>query len=101
MKFITVKTYEELSRKAADIIAAQMIVKPKCVLGLATGSSPVGTYKKLSEWNKEGKLDFSKVMSINLDEYEGLEGTHDQSYRYFMDNNLFNFVDIDKAKTFV
>jgi glucosamine-6-phosphate deaminase len=70
-------------------------------LGLATGSSPIGTYKKLIEWNKEGKVDFSKAMSINLDEYEGLDGEHDQSYRYFMNNNLFNFINIDKANTFV
>ena len=101
MKFITVKTYEELSSKAADIIAAQIIMKPKCVLGLATGSTPVGTYKKLVEKNAKGEIDFSKVTSVNLDEYEGLDGTHDQSYRYFMNANLFDHVNIDKAKTFV
>lgn len=101
MNFVTVKTYEELSRKAADIIAAQIIVKPNCVLGLATGSSPVGTYKNLIEDNKNGKIDFSTVTSVNLDEYVGLDGTNDQSYRYFMDNNLFNHVNIDKSKTFV
>ena len=81
MKFVTVKTYEELSNKAADIIAAQIIVKPNCVLGLATGSSPVGTYKRLIEDNKNGKIDFSAVTSVNLDEYVGLDGTNDQSYR--------------------
>ena len=101
MKFITVKTYEELSNKAADIIAAQIIVKPYCVLGLATGSSPVGTYKRLVEDNKAGKIDFSTVVSVNLDEYVGLDGSNDQSYRYFMNDNLFNHVNIDKAKTFV
>ena len=101
MKFITVKTYEELSNKAADLIAAQMIVKPNCVLGLATGSSPVGTYKRLIEDNKNGKIDFSTITSVNLDEYVGLDGTNDQSYRYFMNDNLFNHVNIDKAKTFV
>ncbi len=101
MKFVTVKTYEELSNKAADIIAAQMIVKPNCVLGLATGSSPVGTYKRLIEDNKAGKIDFSAVTSVNLDEYVGLDGSSDQSYRYFMNTNLFDHVNINKAKTFV
>ena len=101
MKFITVENYEILSRKAAAIIAAQVIAKPNCVLGLATGSSPIGTYKNLIEWYKNGDLDFSKVSSINLDEYTGLDGDNDQSYRYFMNNNLFNFINIDKSKTFV
>lgn len=101
MKFITVKTYEELSKKAADIIAAQVILKPDCVLGLATGSTPVGTYKVLTEKNRNNELDFSKVTSVNLDEYEGLSGDHDQSYRYFMNHNLFDHVNIDKEKTFV
>ena len=101
MQFIKVENYEQLSEKAARIIADVVINKPDCVLGLATGSSPIGTYKKLIEWNKEGKVDFSKATSINLDEYEGLDGEHDQSYRYFMNNNLFNFINIDKEKTFV
>ncbi len=101
MNFITVKTYAELSNKAADIIAALMIVKPNCVLGLATGSSPVGTYKRLIEDNQNGKIDFSAVTSVNLDEYVGLDGSNDQSYRYFMNTNLFDHVNIDKAKTFV
>ncbi len=101
MKFITVENYEALSRKAAAIIAAQVISKPNCVLGLATGSSPVGTYKNLIEWCKNGDLDFSAVTSINLDEYTGLDGSNDQSYRYFMNNNLFDHVNIDKSKTFV
>lgn len=101
MQFITVENYEQLSEKAAKIIADVVVSKPDCVIGLATGSSPVGTYKKLIEWNKEGKVDFSKAMSINLDEYEGLDGEHDQSYRYFMNDNLFNYINIDKANTFV
>jgi glucosamine-6-phosphate deaminase len=101
MQFIKVENYEQLSEQAAKIIADVVINKPNCVLGLATGSSPIGTYKKLIEWNKEGKVDFSKAMSINLDEYEGLDGEHDQSYRYFMNNNLFNFINIDKSNTFV
>ena len=101
MKFISVKTYKELSEKAADLIAAQILVKPNCVLGLATGSSPIGIYKRLIEDNKNGKLDFSTVTSVNLDEYVGLDGTNDQSYRYFMNTNLFDHVNIDKSKTFV
>ena len=92
MKFITVKTYEELSQKAADIIASQVILKPNCVLGLATGSSPVGTYKRLAEDNKNGKIDFSDVTTVNLDEYVGLDISNDQSYRYFMNDNLFNHI---------
>ena len=101
MNFITVKTYEELSRKAANIIGAQIISKPDCVLGLATGSSPIGTYKELIARYESGDLDFSKVTSVNLDEYIGLDGNHDQSYRYFMDNNLFKSINIDTEKTFV
>ena len=101
MNYIIVKDYEELSRKAANLIAAQVILKPEAVLGLATGSSPVGTYKKLAEMNKAGDVDFSKVTSVNLDEYEGLDGKNDQSYRYFMDTNLFNNINIDKNKTYV
>jgi len=101
MKYITVNTYEELSNKAADLIAAQILVKPHCVLGLATGSSPVGTYKRLIADNQAGKIDFSTVTSVNLDEYVGLDGSNDQSYRYFMNTNLFDHVNIDKAKTFV
>ena len=101
MKFITVDNYETLSRKAASIIATEIVSKPNCVLGLATGSSPVGTYKNLIEWCKNGDLDFSNVTSINLDEYTGLDGTNDQSYRYFMNNNLFDYINIDKANTYV
>lgn len=95
------KDYEELSRKAANIIAAQVIMKPDCVLGLATGSSPVGTYKQLIERYEKGDLDFSKVSSVNLDEYKGLDPENDQSYRYFMNTNLFNHINIDKARTSV
>ncbi len=101
MNFITTKTYDELSKKAAELIAAQILVKPNCVLGLATGSSPVGTYKELIKKNKEGIIDFSTVTSVNLDEYVGLDGTNDQSYRYFMNDNLFSHVNIDINKTYV
>ncbi len=93
--------YEEMSRKAANIIAAQIIMKPDCVLGLATGSTPIGTYKELIDAYNNGDLDFSKVTSINLDEYKGLSADNDQSYRYFMNTNLFNHVNIDKANTYV
>ena len=101
MKFITVNTYAELSRKAANIIAAQIISKNDCVLGLATGSSPIGTYDNLVKMYEEGDLDFSAVTSVNLDEYVGLDGENDQSYRWFMNHHLFDRVNIDKTKTFV
>lgn len=101
MNIITVETYEQLSRLAANIIAAQVIVKPDCVLGLATGSSPLGAYKQLIERFENGDIDFSKVTSINLDEYVGLSGDHEQSYRYFMNHNLFDHINIDKANTYV
>lgn len=101
MNIYKVKDYAELSSKAASIIASQLILKPDCVLGLATGSSPVGTYKKLIEWYQKGLVDFSKVTSVNLDEYKGLSADNDQSYRYFMNTNLFDHVNIDKEKTYV
>ena len=101
MKFITVDTYEKLSRQAANIISAQVILKPDSVLGLATGSSPLGTYKQLIEWYEKGDIDFSKVTSVNLDEYVGLDGSNDQSYRYFMNKNFFEHINIDINNTFV
>lgn len=93
--------YASMSRKAANIISAQVIMKPNCVLGLATGSTPIGTYKQLIEWYKKGDLDFSHVTSVNLDEYKGLSGDNDQSYRYFMNTNFFDHINIDKSRTFV
>ena len=101
MKFITVDSYEKMSRQAANLISAQVIMKPNSILGLATGSTPIGIYKQLIEWYNKGDIDFSNVISINLDEYVGLDSTNDQSYRYFMDNNLFNHINIDKSCTFV
>ena len=95
------KNYEEVSRKAANIMSAQIIMKPDAVLGLATGSTPVGLYKQLIEWYKKGDLDFSQITSVNLDEYKGLSGDNDQSYRYFMNTNLFDHVNIDKTRTYV
>ena len=95
------KNYQDLSRKAANIISAQVIMKPNAVLGLATGSTPVGAYEQLVEWYNKGDIDFSQITSVNLDEYKGLSGDNDQSYRYFMNKNLFDHVNIDKARTFV
>ena len=99
MRIYREKDYNAMSRRAANIIAAQVLSKPDCVLGLATGSSPVGTYKELIEWYKQGDISFKEVRSVNLDEYYGLAPTHDQSYRYFMQTNLFDHVDIDPANT--
>lgn len=99
MKIIEVESYEKLSALAADIIGAQVLLKPDCVLGLATGSSPLGTYANLVKRYEEGRLDFSRVRTVNLDEYCGLSGSDPQSYRYFMDTNLFNKVNVDKGNT--
>ena len=99
MRIYREKDYNAMSRRAAAIIAAQVVAKPDCVLGLATGSSPVGTYQNLVAWNKQGDISFKEVRSVNLDEYYGLAPTHDQSYRYFMQTNLFDHVDIDPANT--
>ena len=101
MVIYAAKDYNDMSRKAANIMSAQVIMNPKAVLGLATGSTPVGMYRQLVEWYKKGDLDFSQVTSVNLDEYKGLSGENDQSYRYFMNTNLFDHINIDKARTFV
>ena len=101
MKVIIAKNYEDGARKAADIIEKIVRENPTCTLGLATGSSPVGMYRELARRCREENLDFSKIHSVNLDEYVGLEGTHDQSYRYFMNDNLFNHINIDKNNTYV
>ncbi len=96
-----VTTYDELSRKAASILAAQITIKPDSVLGLATGSTPIGAYHQLAKWYKENDLDFSEVSSVNLDEYRGLAKENEQSYYYFMHENLFDLVNIDPSKTFL
>jgi hypothetical protein len=101
MNIIRAKDYQDMSRKAANIISAQIIMKPDCVLGLATGSTPVGTYRQLIEWYEKGDLDFSRVSTVNLDEYRGLAHTDPQSYYYFMQENLFDHVNIDKTATHV
>lgn len=101
MRVYCAKDYNHASRVAANIISAQVIMKPDCVLGLATGSTPIGTYEELIRRYEQGDLDFSKVHSINLDEYRGLSPENDQSYRYFMNTHLFDKINIDKKNTFV
>ncbi len=99
MRIYEAKDYQEMSRKAANILSAQVILKPDSVLGLATGSTPIGMYDQLVEWYKKGDLDFSKVKTVNLDEYKGLTHDNDQSYYYFMHEHLFDRVNIDPANT--
>ena len=99
MKIYKAKDYKDMSRKAANIISAQVLMKPNCVLGLATGSTPIGTYAQLVEWYNKGDLDFSEVTTVNLDEYKGLPRTNDQSYYYFMHQHLFDRVNIDPERT--
>ena len=99
IRFYQEADYAAMSRRAAHIIAAEVHKNPACVLGLATGSTPIGTYENLVAWNKSGNLSFKEVKTVNLDEYKGLSGEHDQSYRYFMNTNLFDHIDIDKANT--
>ena len=101
MRFITVDSYDKMSRQAANILSAQVIIKPNCVLGLATGSTPIGTYRQLIDWYRKGDIDFSRVISVNLDEYVGLDGRNEQSYRYFMDHQFFDHINILKENTFV
>ena len=99
MKIIRTKDYQDMSRKAANIISAQMILKDDSVLGLATGSTPIGIYDQLVDWYKKGDLDFSEVTSVNLDEYKGLPGSNEQSYDYFMHQHLFDRVNINPEQT--
>ena len=101
MKIIGTEDYADMSRKAANIISAQMILKPDCVLGLATGSTPIGIYEKLVEWYGKGDLDFSEVTTVNLDEYRGLSRDNPQSYSYFMHEHLFRHVNLQPDRTFL
>ena len=101
MKIIFAKDYQSMSRKAANILSAQVILKPKSVLGLATGSTPLGTYNQLIEWYKKGDIDFFHVSSVNLDEYCGLDKDSDQSYYYYMYENLFKHVNIRLSNTHI
>ena len=98
MKIIRANDYADMSRKAANILSAQIILKPDCVLGLATGGTPVGAYQQLVEWYNKGDIDFSEVTTVNLDEYRGLPKDHPESYWSFMHRNLFDKVNIDPAK---
>ena len=101
MRIIKARDYEDVSRKAANIIFSVMTEKPDCVLGLATGSSPVGIYKELVRHYQEGDLDFSQVTTVNLDEYRGLDRENPQSYAYYMRENLFSHVNVRPEKTFL
>ncbi len=101
MKFIKTDSYEKLSRQAANLISAQIILYPDSVIGLATGSTPLGTYRQLVAWYEKGDLDFSSVKTVNLDEYVGLAPDDEHSYRYFMDKNLFSKINIKKENTYL
>ena len=99
MRVYVAEDYTGMSRKAANILSAHVILNPSCVLGLATGSTPIGTYKQLIDWYNKGDLDFTDVRTVNLDEYVGLSPEHDQSYRYFMQTNLFDHINIKRENT--
>ena len=98
---VVVGNNEQISKLIAEEFIKVINAKPNCVLGLATGTSPLKVYAELVKANKEGRVTFKDVATFNLDEYIGLEGTHNQSYRYFMNENLFNHIDINKEKTHV
>ena len=99
MRVYRTEDYQSMSRQAANILSAQVILKPNCVLGLATGSTPIGMYQQLINWYEKGDVDFSQVRTVNLDEYLGLAPTHDQSYRYFMQTNFFDHINIKPENT--
>ena len=101
MRIIETTTYEEMSMRAAEIIAEQLKKNDSSVFGFATGSTPIGLYKNLREKCEKGEISFKNAKTVNLDEYCGLDASHDQSYRYFMNDNLFDHIDIDKKNTHV
>lgn len=101
MNIIKVKNYDELSKMSASLIAAQIKNKKDSILGLATGSSPVGTYKELIDLYEKGDLDFSNIRTVNLDEYKGISRNNEQSYYYFMNDKLFSHINIDKTNTHI
>ena len=101
MNYQVFETYAEMSKAAAKILADVIRAKPDSVLGLATGSSPIGTYDELARMHREEGLSFARCTTVNLDEYRGLAGTHPQSYRYFMNEHLFSRVDMRLDHTFV
>lgn len=99
MKIIIAKDYNDMSRKAANYLSAQIIMKSNAVIGLATGETPIGTYNQLVDWYEKGDIDFSEARTVNLDEYKGLPAEHEQSYRYFMNKYLFDRINIKKENT--
>ncbi len=99
MKVIVTKNYDEMSEKAAKIIIDVVKNNPNAVLGLATGSSPIGTYKNMIKDHKENGTSYKNVSTVNLDEYVSLNAEHDQSYAYFMRTNLFDYIDVDQTNT--
>ena len=101
MKILKTKNYQDMSRKAANIISAQIILNPESVLGLATGSSPIGVYEQLIDWNRKEDVDFSHIKTVNLDEYQGLQKSDEQSYYYFMHKRLFEHVNIQLENTHI
>ncbi len=101
MRIYRTVDYADMSRKAANIISAQVIIKPDCVLGLATGSTPEGTYRQLIDWYRKDDIDFSETRSINLDEYVGLAEDDPMSYRYFMQSHFFDHINIKRENTYV
>ncbi len=101
MKILCTRDYDHMSRQAANIISAQVILKPDSVLGLATGSSPLGTYRQLIDWYRKGDIDFSQVKTVNLDEYVGLNPEHEQSYHHFMHVNFFDHININHDNTHI
>jgi len=101
MIVIIKENYEEMSKRAAEIVAEQIRLKPNCVLGMATGSSPIGLYKELIGMHREKGLDFSKLTTFNLDEYIGIPPEHPQSYHYFMYHNFFNHINIDPRYIYI
>jgi glucosamine-6-phosphate deaminase len=101
MRIVKTKNYHEMSKQGASILAAEVMLKPNCVLGLATGSTPIGTYEQLIERYNRGEVDFSQIATVNLDEYKGLEKEDDQSYYYFMNNHLFDGINVDQKRTYL
>lgn len=101
MKIIIVENYDEMSDQGAELIAQVIQNAPRATLGLATGSTPIGLYQRLIKKNERGEISFKDVKTVNLDEYVGLNGENEQSYRYFMNVQLFNHVNIDKNNTHV
>lgn len=101
MKFVVKNDYQDMSKYVADIVAQLIKQKPNAVLGLATGSTPIGLYEELVKKYKNSEISFKDIKTVNLDEYVGLSGDHDQSYRYFMNDKLFNHIDIDKNNTYI